>query len=65
MEITPATGAAGRHPLWSPDGMQLAFTRGRFPHDDVWIVDRNGVERRVTRSRAFEEPVAWLAQPAG
>jgi Tol biopolymer transport system component len=65
MEITPATGAAGRHPLWSPDGMQLAFTRGRFPHDDVWIVDRDGAERRVTRSRAFEEPVAWLAQPAG
>lgn len=61
VEITETSGVAGRHAIWSPDGRRLAFVRGRFPTDDVWVMTADGgVERRLTRTRLGERPLAWL-----
>ena len=59
--IGPSDGVSGRFPVWSPDGRKLAFTRGRFPRGDVWVINQDGSgERRMTDSRATEYPLAWL-----
>jgi Tol biopolymer transport system component len=60
--ITEVSGVPGRHPVWSPDGEKLASVRGRYPTDDLWIRSVDGsVERRLTRTRAMEIPLAWPA----
>jgi WD40 repeat protein len=40
-------GRRGSGPIWSPDGKQLAYTQSNG-HDEVYISDLNGHERRLT-----------------
>ena len=59
--IGPSDGVSGRFPAWSPDGRKIAFTRGRFPRGDVWVMNQDGSgRRRITHSRPIEYAVAWL-----
>ena len=57
--VTAYTGW-GADLVWSPDGNQLAFTRGYPWTADIYVVrtDGSGV-RRLTRDPANEAPKAW------
>jgi TolB protein len=66
--LTPdPPGGADTSPAWSPDGREIAFTRGMnlssFPrvNMDIYVVDRAGrTPRRLTHTaRTFETTPAW------
>jgi TolB protein len=49
-----------RHPAWSPDGRQIAFTSKRDGHAQVYIMDADGSnQRRLTFSEEKEFYPRW------
>ncbi len=53
-------------PAWSPNGRQIAFTRGSATGDpgDIFVITLSGhVVSRVTHAAAYDHQVAWA--PAG
>lgn len=53
-------------PLFSPDGMQIAFRSRRYGNDDVFVMPaEGGVAKRLTYSDAWDYPHAWLADSSG
>ena len=70
--VVPASGGDARqltthqaydgHPLWSPDGSQIAFSSDRDGGLDVYVMPATGGKaRRVTTSADGETPMAWLS----
>ncbi|WP_155885033.1 protein kinase domain-containing protein [Actinomadura flavalba] len=58
-QVTRADVDAG-DPEWSPNGRQIAYTRGRSPDSDIWVVDADGRnDRRLTRDPQNESDAAW------
>ena len=48
------------HPIWSPDGRQIAFASDREGSFDVYVMPCNGgTPNRITTSSVAEEPLAW------
>ena len=50
-----------RHPAWSPDGAEIAFTRGQMMENiDVWVMAADGSgERRLTEHPERDAHPAW------
>jgi Tol biopolymer transport system component/C-terminal processing protease CtpA/Prc len=49
------------HPVWSPDGMRIAFASDRMGSLDIYEVSRDGgTPRRLTTHSGGETPVAYL-----
>lgn len=47
--------------LWSPDGKQLAFSRGAGAKRDFWLMNADGSgQHRVLRWRGADSPTVWL-----
>ncbi|MFO1326306.1 MAG: S41 family peptidase [Rubrivivax sp.] len=68
--MVPATGGEARpltadafyshHPVWSPDGQQLAFASRRHGNDDVFVVPlAGGAVTRLTHHSAHDVPQAF------
>lgn len=48
------------HPVWSPDGKQIAFASDRMGSMDIFVVDREGgIPKRLTTHSGNETPVAF------
>ncbi|WP_147340985.1 protein kinase domain-containing protein [Actinomadura logoneensis] len=61
-----------KDPAWSPDGTCLVFTRGAYPHGEIWIMgaDGSGAHRLVGSSEHEMDPVwaragGWVAYTRG
>lgn len=57
--LMPSTSHSDYSPLWSPDGLQIAFVRT----DDfnLYVVNRDGSDlQRVTEGREYEQLIGWL-----
>lgn len=53
-----ADGQASMHPVWSPDGSQIAFTRDGYT--GLWLVDGDGDDvRQLTNAPAVGFGFAW------
>ncbi len=53
-----ADGAPALHPVWSPDGSQLAFTRVRYA--GLWLIDADGADvRQLSDAPAAGFGFAW------
>ena len=50
------TGAEEYAPVWSPDGTEVAYLKGR---GDLWVVDRNGKNARQLAEGPFIRDVGW------
>ncbi|MGH9599594.1 MAG: protein kinase domain-containing protein [Terracidiphilus sp.] len=49
-------------PALSPDGSELAVSKGKFPKEDIWIYDlKRGTASRLTFSSAQNTNPAWSA----
>ncbi|HVE71534.1 MAG TPA: protein kinase [Thermoanaerobaculia bacterium] len=60
--LTPPGKLSNSAPVWSPDGTQVAFTRGEAFGGglDIWIVNADGTnERRLTNTPGHEVPRDW------
>lgn len=66
----PSTGGNARqlttnpaydtHPIWSPDGQQIAFTSSRQGSMDIYIVSKDGgIPKRLTTHSGNETPVTF------
>lgn len=54
--------AEDRHPIWSPDGKQIAFSSRRSGSYDIFVVSSTGGEpRQLTFHNADDIPVGWSA----
>ncbi|TDD63631.1 hypothetical protein E1298_43540, partial [Actinomadura rubrisoli] len=42
-------------PAWSPDGKQIAYTRGPSAQSDIWVMDANGANARPLAASADHE----------
>ena len=50
-------------PVVSPDGTKIAFVRGVFPHQRIWIMNIDGSnERRMTSANVPEVDPTWSPQ---
>lgn len=48
------------NPVWSPDGLQIAFSGGRYGNDDVYTVMANGgIPNRLTYHSAGDMVYSW------
>ena len=48
------------HPVWSPDGKQIAFASDRMGSMDIFVVDKEGgIPKRLTTHSGNETPVAF------
>ena len=46
------------HPIWSPDGQQIAFASSRQGSMDIYIVSKDGgIPKRLTTHSGNETPV--------
>lgn len=53
-----ADGEAALHPVWSPDGSRVAFTRARYA--GLWLVEADGSDLRpLTNAEAAGYGFAW------
>lgn len=49
-----------KDPAWSPDGEFIAFTRGAYPHGEIWIMKADGSgAHRLTGSSEHEMDPVW------
>ena len=66
----PSTGGNARqlttnpaydtHPIWSPDGQQIAFASSRQGSMDIYIVSKDGgISKRLTTHSGNETPVTF------
>jgi Tol biopolymer transport system component len=47
--------------LWSPDGEQIAFSRGAGINRDLWLMNADGSDQhRILRWRGADSPNVWL-----
>lgn len=55
------SGKNDRNPVWSPDGMRLAFATNREGAFNVYRipVDGSGVPERLTTGQTYEYPTSW------
>lgn len=57
--ITPK-GIVANDPEWSPDGKQIAYTRGKYPKGHIWVVNADGTgHRQVTTGSEHEMDPNW------
>jgi Tol biopolymer transport system component len=51
----------GGGPAWSPDGLKIAFARGRdYDREDIYVISADGGnQRRLTRNQAGNDDPAW------
>ena len=48
--------------LWSPEGKQLAFSRGPGAKRDLWLMNADGSnQHRVLQWRGADSPTVWLS----
>jgi Tol biopolymer transport system component len=53
-------GVRAVDPEWSPDGSQIAYSRGAYPSGDIWVMGADGSNpHRLTKSPAHEMDPAW------
>ncbi|HMA09765.1 MAG TPA: hypothetical protein VKP68_17940, partial [Ramlibacter sp.] len=55
-QSTPTDLGLGSSPSWSPDSKSLAYIRGPYPDDNIWITD---IENPSPRQLSFETNHAW------
>jgi TolB protein len=53
------TAAKDRHPAWSPDGRQLAFSSDRKGKENIWITDLEGHAEQITDDAGSAVTPAW------
>ena len=47
-------------PEWSPDGTKIAYTRGRYPGGDIWVMNADGTgAARLTAGPRHDMDPAW------
>ncbi len=55
---TPTDLGLGSSPRWSPDSKSIAYIRGPYPNDNIWIT---GIDNPSPRQLTFESDHAWGA----
>jgi hypothetical protein len=50
------TGESDFEPAWSPDGTKIAFARGAFRAEELWVVDTVGTNAHRLRKRRTVSP---------
>ena len=58
----PAAGSAEKQnflPAWSPDGTQLAFTSNRDHNSEIYVVNRDGTNLRLTIITPIDVTPTW------
>jgi hypothetical protein len=55
-QSSPTDLGPGSAPAWSPDSASLAYVRGTFPDDNIWITT---IENPAARQLTFETNYAW------
>lgn len=74
--IAPSEGGLARRltvhpgydyaPLWSPDGLKIAFTSDRYGNDDVFVLFlESGVIQRLTYFSGRDRVLGWLPDGSG
>jgi hypothetical protein len=58
VQITES-GKLNRAPAWSPDGQQLAFSRGQKQPEDICVINLDGTRERCYKTRWTEDMPAW------
>lgn len=55
-QSSPTDLGPGSAPAWSPDSQSLAYVRGTFPDDNIWVTT---IENPAPRQLTFEMNHAW------
>ena len=55
-QSSPTDLGPGSAPAWSPDSASLAYVRGTFPDDNIWITT---IDNPTARQLTFETNYAW------
>ena len=55
-QSSPTDLGPGSSPAWSPDSASLAYVRGTFPDDNIWITM---IENPAPRQLTFQTNYAW------
>jgi len=55
-QSSPTDLGPGSAPAWSPDSQSLAYVRGTYPDDNIWITT---IENPAPRQLTFETNYAW------
>ena len=55
-QSSPTDLGPGSAPAWSPDSASLAYIRGKFPDDNIWITT---IDNPSPRQLTFETNYAW------
>ena len=55
-QSSPTDLGPGSAPAWSPDSVSLAYIRGTFPDDNIWITT---IDNPSPRQLTFETNYAW------
>ena len=55
-QSSPTDLGPGSEPAWSPDSASLAYIRGTFPDDNIWITT---IDNPSPRQLTFETNYAW------
>jgi Tol biopolymer transport system component len=58
--VLAGTGTSDSHPVWSPDGLRIAFVSNANRDEDLWIVGRNGDSLvQLTEDAALDVAPSW------
>jgi hypothetical protein len=58
--LTGLLGGADYEPSWSPDGVHIAYVAQQDLNDDIWVIRRDGSEKRRLTANSWE----WDKHPS-